>query len=332
MVPGHPRRRAPVVRRASRRPSTTLIAQGARRTRSTADDLVGANISLTNPGGIGTIASVPRLMTGQGTIVATGSIAYPVGLGAIGAHDRRREGHDDDLDLRPPDHPGRGVRAASCRSIEALPAGRARLLRGRLRVARRRRSARAPQPPAPRPPPPRPRAPRRPPAARRRRADEELLQAVQAATSLIKAHRTHGHLAARLDPLGTRARGRPGARPRAARPDARADGAGSRRRSCASTSPARRWPTRCRTCARPTAARSPTRSSTSPPTASASGCARRSSRGAFRKPLDPDEQQRAAAAPDRGRRARALHAQGLPRPEAVLDRGPRHDGPDDRRG
>src|SRR5206468_5709240 len=37
----------------------------------------GTNISLTNPGGLGTIASVPRLMAGQGTIVATGSIAYP---------------------------------------------------------------------------------------------------------------------------------------------------------------------------------------------------------------------------------------------------------------
>ena len=44
------------------------------------DDLQGANITLTNPGGIGTIASVPRLMPGQGTIVATGSIALPPGL------------------------------------------------------------------------------------------------------------------------------------------------------------------------------------------------------------------------------------------------------------
>ena len=33
--------------------------------------------------------------------------------------------------------------------------------------------------------------------------DEEMMQAVQAAMSLIKAHRTHGHLAAQLDPLGT---------------------------------------------------------------------------------------------------------------------------------
>ncbi|MEA2126981.1 MAG: hypothetical protein QOI80_3763 [Solirubrobacteraceae bacterium] len=51
-----------------------LIAR-ARENKLTADDLQGANISLTNPGGIGTVASVPRLMTGQGTIVATGSIS-----------------------------------------------------------------------------------------------------------------------------------------------------------------------------------------------------------------------------------------------------------------
>src|SRR3954465_3408607 len=61
-----------------------LIAR-ARENKLTADDLQGANLSLTNPGGIGTIASVPRLMTGQGTIVATGSIGYPPGLGAIGS-------------------------------------------------------------------------------------------------------------------------------------------------------------------------------------------------------------------------------------------------------
>src|SRR4051795_7199217 len=57
----------------------------ARENKLTADDLQGANVSLTNPGGIGTIASVPRLMKGQGTIVATGAIGYPPGLGAVGA-------------------------------------------------------------------------------------------------------------------------------------------------------------------------------------------------------------------------------------------------------
>ena len=35
-------------------------------------------VTLTNPGTIGTISSVPRLMIGQGTIVATGAIQYPV--------------------------------------------------------------------------------------------------------------------------------------------------------------------------------------------------------------------------------------------------------------
>jgi 2-oxoglutarate dehydrogenase E1 component len=36
-----------------------------------------------------------------------------------------------------------------------------------------------------------------------------MLQAVQAATSLLKAHRTHGHLAAKLDPLGREPEGDP---------------------------------------------------------------------------------------------------------------------------
>src|ERR1019366_7624906 len=54
------------------------LVDKARTNTLTADDLVGANVTLTNPGGLGTAASVPRLMSGQGTIVATGSIGYPV--------------------------------------------------------------------------------------------------------------------------------------------------------------------------------------------------------------------------------------------------------------
>jgi 2-oxoglutarate dehydrogenase E1 component len=41
------------------------------------DDFQRTTISLTNPGTVGTGASVPRLMPGQGAIVATGSIDYP---------------------------------------------------------------------------------------------------------------------------------------------------------------------------------------------------------------------------------------------------------------
>src|SRR5947209_1010959 len=44
-------------------------------------------------------------------------------------------------------------------------------------------------------------------------ASEALLQAVQAATALLKAFRTHGHLAARLDPLGSEPEGDPALEP-----------------------------------------------------------------------------------------------------------------------
>ncbi|MEH3033802.1 MAG: multifunctional oxoglutarate decarboxylase/oxoglutarate dehydrogenase thiamine pyrophosphate-binding subunit/dihydrolipoyllysine-residue succinyltransferase subunit [Aeromicrobium erythreum] len=40
-------------------------------------DFVGTTASLTNPGGIGTNHSVPRLMSGQGVIVGVGSMEYP---------------------------------------------------------------------------------------------------------------------------------------------------------------------------------------------------------------------------------------------------------------
>jgi 2-oxoglutarate dehydrogenase E1 component len=40
-------------------------------------DFQGTTISLTNPGTIGTTASTPRLMSGQGVIIATGAIEYP---------------------------------------------------------------------------------------------------------------------------------------------------------------------------------------------------------------------------------------------------------------
>jgi len=40
-------------------------------------DFQGTTISITNPGTIGTVASSPRLMTGQSAIIATGAIEYP---------------------------------------------------------------------------------------------------------------------------------------------------------------------------------------------------------------------------------------------------------------
>jgi 2-oxoglutarate dehydrogenase E1 component len=40
-------------------------------------DFQGTTVSLTNPGTIGTVASIPRLMEGQSVIIATGAIEYP---------------------------------------------------------------------------------------------------------------------------------------------------------------------------------------------------------------------------------------------------------------
>jgi len=50
------------------------LVAGARGNKLAPDDFAGATISLTNPGTLGTSASVPRLMPKQGTIVATGAI------------------------------------------------------------------------------------------------------------------------------------------------------------------------------------------------------------------------------------------------------------------
>ncbi len=41
------------------------------------EDFKGTTISLTNPGGIGTVHSVPRLMKGQGAIIGVGAMEYP---------------------------------------------------------------------------------------------------------------------------------------------------------------------------------------------------------------------------------------------------------------
>ena len=168
----------------------------------TADDLQGANLSLTNPGGIGTIASVPRLMTGQGTIVATGAIGFPPGMANVAGaekvmtmtstYDHRIiQGAESGQFLQVVEQYLQGEHgfyeqvfsdlavefaapapAAAPATVKAAPAA----------------PAEAPAEEAP---------------------SEQLLQAVQAATSLIKAHRTHGHLAAKLDPLGSEPEGDP---------------------------------------------------------------------------------------------------------------------------
>ncbi|HLJ14174.1 MAG TPA: multifunctional oxoglutarate decarboxylase/oxoglutarate dehydrogenase thiamine pyrophosphate-binding subunit/dihydrolipoyllysine-residue succinyltransferase subunit [Bryobacteraceae bacterium] len=53
-----------------------LVAR-ARTGKLTIQDFEGTTISLTNPGTVGTVGSIPRLMPGQGAIIATGVIDYP---------------------------------------------------------------------------------------------------------------------------------------------------------------------------------------------------------------------------------------------------------------
>ncbi|KUI01564.1 alpha-ketoglutarate decarboxylase [Mycolicibacterium acapulense] len=53
------------------------IVRRARDGKLTMDDFSGVTISLTNPGTIGTVHSVPRLMRGQGTILGVGAMEYP---------------------------------------------------------------------------------------------------------------------------------------------------------------------------------------------------------------------------------------------------------------
>ena len=194
------------------------LVEKARTNTLTADDLLGANITLTNPGGLGTVASVPRLMTGQGTIVATGSIGYPVGLGNIGetigaekvmsmtsTYDHRiiqgaqsgrflalveqylqgEHGFYEELfaalgvDLGPP--PPQPTPSLPALAAAASTAGPATTLDGPAVSA----------------------------------GGEGLLQAVQAASTFVTRVRSHGHLAARLDPLGSEPEGDPGLDPEA---------------------------------------------------------------------------------------------------------------------
>jgi 2-oxoglutarate dehydrogenase E1 component len=53
------------------------LVKRARDNKLTAEDFSGTTASLTNPGGIGTVHSVPRLTKGQGCIVGAGALDYP---------------------------------------------------------------------------------------------------------------------------------------------------------------------------------------------------------------------------------------------------------------
>ncbi len=194
-----------------------LIAK-TRENKLTADDFQGTNISLTNPGGIGTVASVPRLLSGQSAIIATGSIAYPPEWLHASAERLRQLGVSKVMTMTSTyDH--RVIQGAESgaflRRIEQLLQGEDGFYEAvavDLGIDAAGISSAHPAS-ASAPPLGGVAAPSAEPSTAPGEADEELLQAVQAATSLLKAYRTHGHLAAQLDPLGSEPKGDPALQP-----------------------------------------------------------------------------------------------------------------------
>jgi 2-oxoglutarate dehydrogenase E1 component len=53
------------------------VVRKVRSGRAEVDDFVGPTVTITNPGTLGTVQSVPRLMAGQGAIIGVGAIDYP---------------------------------------------------------------------------------------------------------------------------------------------------------------------------------------------------------------------------------------------------------------
>jgi 2-oxoglutarate dehydrogenase E1 component len=202
----------PVIRRAEtmdfapfHRAYEALVDK-ARTNKLMPDDFVGATMSLTNPGGLGTVASVPRLMAGQGSIIAVGAIGYPAEFSSFSDERARELGISKVMTITSTyDH----------RIIQGAESGAFlgtvdRLLQGEegfydliaesleLSAVTYQIAKAAPGP-----------KPAHEPVA------PEMLYHVAAAMALIKAFRMHGHLAAHLDPLGTEPIGDPALDPAA---------------------------------------------------------------------------------------------------------------------
>jgi 2-oxoglutarate dehydrogenase E1 component len=162
------------------------LVEKARANRLSPDDYVGATITLTNPGTLGTTGSVPRLMPGQGTIVATGAIrdtgaARVMTISSTYDH-RIIQGAES---------------GAFLRRIEGLLAGADEFYEDLFGAI----GARADGAPAP--------APARAAAAAASSAPGVDPRDVAAAVALVRAYRSFGHLAAHLDPLGSEPPGDP---------------------------------------------------------------------------------------------------------------------------
>ena len=168
------------------------LVEKARANRLLPDDYAGATITLTNPGTLGTSASVPRLMKGQGSIIATGTIRQ---IGSIrimtltSTYDHRIiQGAESGLFLRRLDGLLQGDEnfyGAVWESLGVVERGTRE--EGSVPVT----------------------APSLPPSRVPLPSSPDDLKHVAAAMALVKAFRNFGHMAARLDPLGSEPPGDP---------------------------------------------------------------------------------------------------------------------------
>jgi 2-oxoglutarate dehydrogenase E1 component len=172
------------------------LVEKARTNRLMPDDFAGATMSLTNPGGLGTVASVPRLMAGQGSIIAVGAIGYPAEFAGV-AEERLREFGISKVMTVSSTYDHRVIQGAESGAflgaVEHLLQGDEgfyELIEESLQLTAVSYQLVKAAPPAQRDQAAGPVAP-------------EMLYHVAAAMAFIKAFRMHGHLAAELDPLGT---------------------------------------------------------------------------------------------------------------------------------
>ncbi|HTG50844.1 MAG TPA: 2-oxo acid dehydrogenase subunit E2, partial [Gemmatimonadales bacterium] len=185
------------------------LVEKARVNKLLPDDFAGATMSLTNPGGLGTRASVPRLMVGQGSIIAVGSIAFPPEFATVAAARVAELGISKVMTISSTyDH--RIIQGAESGAflgtVDSLLQGEDGFYSdvsdslgvAMTEVPAEKAASAAPVPAAP--------------AGTGPVATSALFN-VAAGMALVKAFRTHGHLAAHLDPLGSEPIGDPALNP-----------------------------------------------------------------------------------------------------------------------
>jgi multifunctional 2-oxoglutarate metabolism enzyme len=176
------------------------------------EDQTGASFTLTNPGGIGTMASVPRLMVGQGAIIAAGAIALPPGFRNAPPAAVKQLGIEKVMTMTSTyDH--RVIQGAQSgeflKRVEALLAGADSFYESifeQLGISTQATGA-VPGADAPAVTDAMPDTELAP-------ASDEMVRAIAAGMALVSSYRRHGHLAATLDPLGVKPQGDPSLSPR----------------------------------------------------------------------------------------------------------------------